>query len=102
MKNRNFIFALFIISISLFSGCATVKVRFNPNEERESFAPLYPATTLIWCEILEPVFFPNGDRFRQKMALLWLPIEIIDVPISVVTDTVCLPIDVYYTYSITK
>ena len=95
-------FGMCVLAATLMSGCATVVKRtsLSGNEPKG----LYPAIradvtgTIDYCRNqLDPFGFGRGagDPHRPNILekTLWVVFATIDLPISLVTDTVCLPWD---------
>ena len=91
-------FLLFTL-ISL-TGCATTIVRL------ESDPNLYPATqfdikgAVDYCNNKDPIgglrWGAGYSRPNIFQKFLWVTFVTIDLPISIVTDTLIFPIDIYY------
>jgi len=80
-----FMFRLLMLSIFLLaSGCATIAVRFEG--QRDKFPNVYPST---FSDVYEIHMICDYGWWY-----LGLPI-VFDIPVSLVTDTVCLPYDAY-------
>lgn len=75
--------ASIIISAYLLSGCGTLLARAGAadlgSSKKTSHAPVYPATVYDVALFSTPYF----------------PIFLLDLPISIVTDTLMLPVDLY-------
>lgn len=97
-----------ILLIMLLSGCATSFVRFNPEKEKEmrnDFIGIYPATILDGMAVAAPfvpifVKFEGTDASEGKaMCYFFGPFllvgGLIDMPISIVSDTLMIPFDLY-------
>ena len=55
-------------------------------------SPLYPGVTLLTTEWIPSCF---DDSRQPEGILLGLPLSVIDLPLSAVVDTLCLPSDLY-------
>ena len=75
-----------LMACMLNSGCAT---SFRIQSQMPD--GIYPATRLdVW--IIPEMWHGNVGTFEA----IWLtPVAIIDIPISIVTDTIRLPVDIY-------
>ena len=96
------IISLFIIFslLSLLGGCASVE-RFNTdNEESMVYRGVYPATQMD-LSVLAAAANDNGTSILSGLPLMMAPFAIIDIPFSLITDTIMLPYDAYkrYTYA---
>ena len=73
--------------VAVLSGCATIDVRGGGS--RSHYPPLYPAVT--WdCQGIE-MFTAEGSTGERVWAIFFF--GICDGPISLITDTLCLPWD---------
>jgi len=94
MTRRVMIIGLLGILLSLNSGCSTIMVRSG----RVSGPPtLYPATKECFSWGILPLISHQHDcvGIARSMAILYLPVTLIDLPISLITDTACIPMDTY-------
>ena len=90
----NILIAVLLVNLS---GCATSETRLDDYET--PFAKIYPATAMngayiVTCFTADGVPFMTGDIG----GLLLFPILLgntIDLPISITSDTLFLPLDVY-------
>jgi uncharacterized protein YceK len=91
-----------VFAATLMSGCATVVKRTSLSGSEPK--GLYPATradvsgTIDYCRNrLDPVGFARGAGPTHHPNViekaLWVIFATVDLPISLVTDTVCLPWD---------
>ena len=88
------------LAIFLNSGCATI-VKRSPDVGAQPRG-LYPATraditgTIRYCSgQMHFIWSPNvgGPKPNIIQKILWATFATIDLPISLVTDTICLPWD---------
>ena len=101
MKNITIIF-LCILSLVSLVGCATLENRFCPtkgiNEQHQLYVEkgIYPSLRL---DIKEIKWLPTSEyrpgRVDYFSNILLTSFVIIDLPISIVSDTLFLPLDVY-------
>ena len=88
---------LLVLVFPLLAGCGTFVARTPLREECGGLTRVYPAT---WADIdlvlIHGAFahYETETRASQKIGLFC--IGVLDTPISLVTDTLCLPVDVYY------
>ena len=101
--NRFLPFLLALLVADLMSGCATVYTRTSLSGSQPN--GLYPATradvggSVRYCRNqLDPAggWRGAGDRHHPNLfeKTLWVIFSTVDLPISLVTDTVCFPWDV--------
>ena len=91
-----------VLLMSAVSGCGTVLSRPKPAVVQDG---LYPATrtdgTLIWAGVTTGncFFKQKGERWLyDAMGYTVIPLCFaVDIPFSIVTDTVMLPFDIYRT-----
>ena len=111
MIKRLIQFLACIITVMLMSGCATVVMRTSLSGSEPK--GLYPATradvtgTMNYCQNqLDPTGFARGagptHHPNVVEKFLWVVFATIDLPISLVTDTVCLPFDLTEKKKMTK
>ena len=97
---RQFILLITILIITSNAGCASVAVRTGAYTDR---LPLYPATAadvgLVsyvvarpFIPLFDPTFSPDA---QEAIVYVLLPIAVIDFPLAVAVDTVCLPYDIH-------
>ena len=90
--------------IPLFTGCATVVKRTDLSAGE--IKSIYPATvgdvsgTINYCQNkLDPFGAFRGATTKSNPNVLekflWCTFATIDLPISLVADTICLPVDLY-------
>jgi len=89
----NILIAVFLLNLS---GCATIMLGL---EERNSWNKIYPAT-FGDCEILRDCFSEKGVPFYFGYIDGWarapvILINTVDLPISITSDTLLLPVDIY-------
>jgi len=96
MKRKMKSVALAGILAMLAAGCSTVIVRDYPSCRSEGFTSVYPATAFDGFCIIT-----GGGNLEGKVSpagyLLLSPFWLLDLPVSLVTDTVFLPSDLYRT-----
>lgn len=76
--------------IPLVSGCGTLVARTGYMNEGRECAPYYPAT-VIDCGFMGNAFDQEDRTFSDRVELMGL--GVVDFPISLVIDTICLPYD---------
>lgn len=81
---------LVILCIALTNGCATVATRCGRTPPYEHF---YIATRLDVNGYKDVWYGDDLVRGGIVSFLLWAPLITIDLPISLMTDTICLPCD---------
>jgi len=76
----------------LCGGCSTLETRDGARSEK-----YYPATKMDFNRIGEGMS-SSGDPGAMigGLALISVPLYIMDVPISLISDTICLPFDIFY------
>jgi len=77
------------------SGCSTVMVRNYPSCKSEGMVSVYPAT--FWDGFC--IITGGGDlegHIKPEGYLILSPFWLIDLPFSLVTDTIFLPTDIYW------
>lgn len=91
--NRRLRFFILIVFVSLFvlGGCASVGRFSDDNEEMVINSGVYPATKMDFS-ILGSA---TKDHWGSGMAKVLSPFAIIDIPFSLITDTIMLPYDWY-------
>ena len=86
--------ALLALFLQLLSGCATVIVRDYPSCKANGPTSVYPATVFDGCCIVT-----GGGNLEGKIHpagyLLLSPFWLLDLPLSLVADTVLFPCDLY-------
>ena len=82
-------FMIILLCLCL-SGCGTVLMREYPSLRADEF-PYYPATCYDVSNIAEGGAFYTTDRVIGWLVIV--PIHVIDLPISLVTDTLLFPAD---------
>lgn len=84
-----------LLIVPLLTGCGTFFARTGWRDEASDIPRFYPAAALdcgmmcIWHND------PSVARKSLWRKLLWSSVGLIDLPISLVTDTVCLPFDIW-------
>lgn len=100
MKSIRIISVLFLLMY--VTGCAsTVCVLSRCNTIDAKVPPYYPATACDAAVAYSCLFknSPSGPSFDiWSGKFIWLPFALVDMPVSLVTDTVFLPYDVYRAY----
>lgn len=94
---------LLIATLALAAtGCASFAARSEKPVKRTVYYPgVYrdvDTIQKITGESKKPVEKPKDEDAKpasSKYALIWLPVPIIDIPFSLVWDTLCLPFDYY-------
>lgn len=78
--------------LALQCGCASWMVRAGAYDQT---ADIYPATVVDTLVLFESVTLPfQSDRDpNDALVYVFAPGAIVDLPIAVVVDTVCLPLD---------
>lgn len=106
MKHRSIMW-LIALSVLINSGCASIVCRSGFEKKPTS---VYPATVLDAEQIVKPTSGSNwGDGGDRPLPPRWHPnsifslvVCIIDLPISIVVDTLLLPFDIYAEHKKTK
>ena len=85
---------LIVLAISM-TGCSTFYTRCLCGGYRET--PIYPATTGNWTAIVSIVYETVSHPMSCSCwaTFIGLPLMLIDTPISIAVDTLCLPHDIY-------
>ena len=91
---------LITLATLLNAGCATIVIRTDISGSKPK--GLYPATradvtgTIRYCRGELDLFWSDAGSSRPNIIekILWATFATIDLPISIVTDTVCLPWDI--------
>ena len=99
--NRLFTVPAAIAAIGMITGCGTIGGRQYPSLRAEAGSTYYPATLLDTYMIQMGVgglFSSEADRNTGEIpsrpySLAMIPLSILDLPISLITDTVLLPAD---------
>ena len=99
--NRLFIAPAVIAAIGIISGCGTIGGRQYPSLRADMGSPYYPATQLDTYMIRMGacgLFCSGADRDTGEIPALayllgMIPLSVIDLPVSLITDTVLLPAD---------
>ncbi|AGF79467.1 putative periplasmic lipoprotein [Desulfocapsa sulfexigens DSM 10523] len=89
--NRLLALTLILATITLTSGCSTILERVTYSEENRGQLNYYPATQFDIFTIKS-----GGGLYCSPGpgTLIVVPLSIIDLPISLVTDTIMLPADI--------
>ena len=80
------------------TGCASMQCRFNASAADDS--PIrtphyvYPGTQMDARALAIP-FWSSGDALYDGMVCMFYPAPLIDLPLSIVADTVFLPYDIF-------
>ena len=87
-----------ILLIGIGSGCGTIMGRSYPSLRALPNCHFYPATVVDAASIFGATYQLFGDSQSSELpsrgrSIAILPLSILDLPISVVTDTVLLPFD---------
>ena len=99
--NRLFIVPAAVAAIGMITGCGTIGGRQYPSLRAEAGSTYYPATLLDTYMIQMGVgglFSSEAERNTGEIpsrsySLAMIPLSILDLPISLITDTVLLPAD---------
>ena len=92
-----------IVAMSLLlSGCGTLAVRAGFPDEPSDMPQYYPATVVdaqlvfspFYLLIVEPTEIYEDDLTTLPRALLACLVGVVDLPISLVSDTIYLPWDI--------
>lgn len=84
-----------ILLVPFLAGCGTYFARSGWRNESSDIPRFYPATAMdygmmsIWRDN------PNTQRKSVGTKILWSSVGLIDTPISIVTDTICIPLDIW-------
>ena len=84
MKVKHIVLALFL---TLVSGCATYMVRFNPS----GYGEWYPA---VQADISGMAWNSTYTKDDSCLYFLGYTFLVLDMPVSAITDTVFLPVDI--------
>ena len=76
-----------LLPIALTSGCGTFAARSGGWVDRSSLPKFYPATSL------DAGMISGRGAGDDKDKAGWALVGLVDLPFSLVTDTVCLPFD---------
>ena len=90
-----------IAAIGIITGCGTIGGRQYPSLRAEAGNTYYPATQIDGYMIrmgTAGLFSSDSDRATghipsRMYSLAMIPFSIIDLPVSLITDTVLLPAD---------
>ena len=98
MKKIAIIFILVLTLVSM-SGCATGMARSEAIGQRGRFPMIYPAT-LINCGMICIFCISGGPFLMGEINNVWVaPVYVlgntVDLPISIASDTLFLPLDIY-------
>ena len=99
--DRLFIVPAAVAAIGMITGCGTIGGRQYPSLRAEAGSTYYPATQLDAYMIRmgsAGIFSSDTDRDTGHIpsrlhSLAMIPLSILDLPISLITDTVLLPAD---------
>lgn len=88
---------LIFFCLSFLTGCATLIARTPLREMGDAdFPRSYPATYMDSMGLVDS-FRPNGPykgAFEWPLRIGSAILLLVDFPISIVTDTICLPLDI--------
>ena len=98
---RLFIVPAAVAAIGMITGCGTIGGRQYPSLRAEAGSTYYPATQIDAYMIrmgAAGLFSSNADHDTGEIpsrpySLAMIPLSIIDLPVSLITDTVLLPAD---------
>ena len=100
--NNKLSIVLCVLLAATASGCASFAARSEKPVKRTVYYPgVYrdvDTIKKITGESKKPAEKPKDPETKEassKYALIWLPVPIIDIPFSVIWDTLCLPVDYY-------
>lgn len=94
---------LALLTALTLTGCASLQNRFHkydPNDWADGVSPIrepryiYPGTQSDLRNLAIP-FWSSGDALYDGMVCMFYPVPLIDLPLSIVADTVFLPYDIY-------
>ena len=80
---------VFLISVSLLSGCASIHETFYSKNDNESTHGTYGYKSKIYAGVKQDADIIYSSC--QAMACIFAPIGLIDMPFSFVADTLFLP-----------
>ena len=94
-----------IVLVLFTSGCGTLLSHFFYSTPEDPYAGLYPGTQLDVATFKNPNVSPFSMGAIPEAPPFWNPqfylvraAPLIDLPFSMVFDTINLPFDVYYKY----
>ena len=87
---------------SFLSGCGTLVARVGFPDGSSDIPQYYPATVVdaqlifspFYLLIVEPSEIYEDDLTTLPRALLACLVGVVDLPISLVSDTICIPLDI--------
>jgi len=85
---------LILSSLLLLNGCASIYRLSDDNEEHAVYRGIYPSTKMDFA-MLNSAANDNGGNWMSGVVTFLSPFVIIDIPISVIADTITLPYDAY-------
>ena len=95
---------LMISVLATLNGCASVGYRLEAYQDRKYRPPIvYPATAIdlgvvsyVLSRPIKPFTDPSFSPDAQEgVVFAILPFSVVDLPLAVLIDTVCLPYDVH-------
>lgn len=90
---KNVVTLIAVCMISIVQGCATAVVRSSERAVR--YSGYYPATRADVRTLSGMFDEPEVGNWMQGLDKWLAPLLVLDIPISLITDTVLLPLDVY-------
>ena len=86
---------ILLLCLPFFTGCGTLCARTPWRNEISDIPRFYPATYFDGCLLIAPCN-PNNEAwgsFPRRLGI-WC-IGLVDLPFSLVTDTLCFPLDIW-------
>lgn len=85
---------IIIAMLPFLSGCGTFVARTGWRNECSGIPRYYPAT-VVDAQIIAAPFNLDAELSSLPRRLFGCLVGIVDLPISLVTDTVCIPLDIW-------
>jgi uncharacterized protein YceK len=85
------------LCLALTPGCSSLQVREFPscrNGLAKKGVPVYPSTVADAVGVIHGGHF-FGDYGDLSDYLIWSPVFLLDLPFSIMADTLLLPVDIY-------
>ncbi|MFA6172798.1 MAG: YceK/YidQ family lipoprotein [Kiritimatiellales bacterium] len=89
---KKMMFVLFLLP--LLTGCGTFFMRTGWRNELSDVPRFYPASYMDGVLLIAPCN-PNFAEKSMPSRLGMTCIGLVDLPISIVTDTLCIPLDIW-------
>ncbi|MCX4026255.1 YceK/YidQ family lipoprotein [Endozoicomonas sp. SM1973] len=85
---------ILLVLSCLFTGCSSIGFRISGLNKEYVKAPIYPGVQIVFKKLSGGPGSSVHAHLPDFVGWLFYPFDIINLPLSFVVDTVCLPYDV--------